>query len=177
MIQMKKLVIISTIFLLIISCSEESSLFDPTYFGDGFKGITFTGEADPTPFKGDPTDWCSFVSSGLPKIEGELKVDDEDPIIPMGFSFGAAYPNPVIVSGAFNIPFTLPKSMHVYIYVINKNYKIIKVLLNELKSAGTYQVSVHSSSLGPAGVYRVVFESEDIYCKGDIWIKGSLEYH
>jgi len=174
---MKRLIILSAVFLFINSCSEESTMFDPTYFGDGFKGITFTGEADPTPFKSDPTDWCSFVYYGLPKTEGGLKVDDQDPIIPMGYSFGAAYPNPVIVSGAFNIPFTLPKSTHVYIYVINKDYKIIKVVLNELKEAGTYLVSIHSNSLGPAGVYRVVFESEGIYCKGDIWLKGSVDYH
>jgi hypothetical protein len=174
---MKKIIIIAAIFLLTISCSEENSMFDPTYFGDSFKGITFTGEDDPTPFKGDPTDWCSFVPYGLTKIEGKLKVDDEDPIVPMSYSFGAAYPNPVNVSGTFNIPFALPKSTHVYIYIINKDYKIIKVLLNELKSAGTYLISIHSSSIGPAGVYRVVFESEGIYCKGDIWIKGSFKYH
>ncbi len=174
---MKRLLILSTAFLIINSCSEESTIFDPTYFGDGFKGITFTGEADPTPLKTDPTDWCSSIPFGLPKIDGGLKVDDEDPILPIYFSFGAAYPNPVIVSGAFNIPFTLPKSTHVYIYVINKDYKIISVVLNELKSAGTHVVSIPSKSLGPAGVYRVVFESEGIYCKGDIWVKGSIDYH
>ena len=174
---MKRLIIIAAVFLFINSCSEESMFFDPTYFGDGFKGITFTREDGPESFKGDPTDWCSSVPYSLPKIEGGLKVDDEDPILPMFFSFGAAYPNPVIVSGAFNIPFTLPRSTHVYIYVINKDYKIINVVLNEWKEAGTYLVSIHSNSLGPAGVYRVVFESEGIYCKGDIWIKGSVDYH
>lgn len=174
---MKRLIILSAVFLIINSCSEESTFFDPTYFGDGFKGITFTGEGSPEAYKVDPTDWCSSVPYSLSKIEGGPKVDDEDPILPLYFSFGPAYPNPVIVSGAFNIHFSLPKSTHVYIYVINKDYKIINVVLNELKSAGTYLVSIHSNSLGPAGVYRVVFESEGIYCKGDIWVKGGLDYH
>lgn len=173
---MKRLIIISAAFLFINSCSEESTLFDPTYFGDGFKGITFTAEDSPDILKADPTDWWPGGYSILGKTNDTKGISEEVPI-PLNYNFGAAYPNPVIVSGTFNIPFTLPRDTHVYIYVINKDYKIIAVLVNELKPAGTFLVSIHSNSLGPAGVYRVVFESEGIYCKGDIWIKGSVDYH
>lgn len=174
---MKKIFIILLVCFLFISCSEDNSLFDPTYFGDGFKGITFTGEADPTPFKADPSDWCSYYPNNTTNLGGSTGGVDSSPVLPMGYSFGPAYPNPVVVKGSFNIPFNLPSSSHVYIYIINNDYKIVKVLVNGEKSAGTYLVQVSSEDIGPAGIYRVVFETGDIYCKGDIWIKGNVDYH
>ena len=176
MITVKKLIIISTILLFINSCSEESSMFDPTYFGDGFKGITFTGEADPTPFKGDPTDWCSGANGILGKNNDTSGTDDGFPI-PLYFNFGAAFPNPITINESTTIPFAIPQQMFANIYVINKEYRVVAVLINRMLEPGSYQVELDSKQIGAAGVYRVVFESENIYCKGDIWIKGSLEYH
>lgn len=174
---MKKIFIIPLICLLFISCSEDSSFFDPTYFGDGFKGITFTGESDPTSFKSDPSDWCSYYPANLPGSGENTNVNENNSILPMGLSFGPAYPNPVTMRGSFSIPFNLPTTSHVYIYIINNDYRIVKVVVNKEKSAGVYIVHVSSDDIGPAGVYRVVLETDNIYCTGDVWIKGSEDYY
>ena len=168
---MKKIIFNLIILFAVISCSEESSLFDPTYFGDGFKGITFTGEADPTPLKADPTDWCSGSNEILGKPSGALGVDEEVPA-PMYINFGAAFPNPVKLNSTTTIPFAIPQQRLVNIYVINKEYRVVAVLLNRILEAGSYQITLDTKMIGIAGVYRVVFETENIYCKGDIWIKG-----
>jgi hypothetical protein len=171
---MKRIIIISAIFLFINSCNEESTMFDPTYFGDGFKGITFTAEDSPDPLKADPTDWCSYSLGKLNNIEDDSGGVDENPgIIPMGFTFGAAYPNPIKINATTTIPFTLPSSTYVYVYVVNSDYQILTVLVNDFLQAGSYQVEFNSESIGVSGVYRVILETDNYYCKGDVWIKGS----
>lgn len=170
---MKRLIIISAVFLFVNSCSEESTLYDPTYFGDGFKGITFTAEDSPDPLKADPTDWCFGYSNNFFKTNDDTSVGEVGGITPTGFSFGAAFPNPISLNESTTIPFTLPMSTYVYIYIINKDYKILDVIVNDFKSAGSYQVQLDSRRIGASGVYRVVFQSEYFNCKGDIWIKGS----
>ncbi|MCC7004803.1 hypothetical protein IT397_02715 [Candidatus Nomurabacteria bacterium] len=170
---MKRLIIIAVVFLMINSCSEESTMFDPTYFGDGFKGITFTAEDSPDPLKVDPTDWCTTYSNNFYKAEDDTSVDDEGNPIIGGVIFGAAFPNPININGSTTIPFSLPFSTNVYIYVVNSDYQIITVLVNDLLQAGSYQVQFDSKVIGVSGVYRVIFESEYFFCKGDVWIKGS----
>lgn len=154
---MRILIIISTVFLLTTSCSDESSIFDPTYFGDGFKGITFTGENDPTPLKGDPSDWCFSQRGGG---------------LPLGYIFYPAYPNPVTLGSTTTLGFALPQESIVYLYIINNDYKIIIVLINSVLTAGRYEVMLDTNGIGLSGVFRVVFETENFYCKGDIWIKN-----
>jgi hypothetical protein len=156
---MKNLLIITAAIILITSCSDESSIFDPTYFSDGFKGITFTGENDPTPFKSDPSDWCT---------------NEEGPIgnFLVTYSFYPAYPNPVTLGSTTTLSFAIPQDSHVYLYVINKEYRIIRVLMNTDLYAGVYQIYLDTNGIGAAGVYRVVFETENLYCKGDVWIRN-----
>ena len=159
---MKHLIVLSAVFILITSCSEESSLFDPTYFGEGFKGITFTLEGGPEPIKVDPSDWCYYNPGNIDPGGG----------LPLGFSFGAAFPNPTYLGGYTTVPFTIPQSTAVYIYVINNQYQVVAVLVNEVLNAGSYQIQFDTNSIGATGVYRVVFETENVSCKGDIWIKS-----
>ncbi len=164
---MKHLIIFSAVFILVTSCSEESSLFDPTYFGEGFKGITFTLEDGPEPIKEDPSDWCYNFRENLNKIEGETGVED----IPLGYSFYPAYPNPVTLGRPTTLGFALPQESNVYLYIINNDYKIIRVLINSVLAAGRYEVMLDTNGIGITGVFRVVFEIENFYCKGDIWLK------
>ena len=168
---MKKLLIISAVFLLINSCSEESSMFDPTYFGDGFKGITFTAEDSPYPLKEDPTDWCYGDSNNLFKTADDTVIQVGG-IPPTGYGFYPAYPNPITINRSTKIRYSLPVSTYVYIYVINKDYKVLAILVNREHSAGSYEVSLNADRIG-TGVYRVIIETEYFNCKGDIWIKGS----
>ncbi|HSW56497.1 MAG TPA: hypothetical protein VLH59_15545 [Ignavibacteriaceae bacterium] len=160
---MRSLIIFSTIVILITSCSDESSLFDPTYFGEGFKGITFTLEGGPEPIKVDPTDWCYFYREN---------VKPDSIIYPMGYSFGPAYPNPTTLGGSIAIRFSIPETTEVYIYVINYNQKIVAVLVNDVLNAGVYEFMLNTNTIGVTGVYRVIFETPKLFCKGDIWIKG-----
>ena len=168
--KMKKIILALTIFLLISSCNNYSTMFDPTYYGDGFKGITFTSEIDPTPLKVDPTDWCYSDSNSLPKV-GTDSVDT-DIIAPSGFSFGAAYPNPTTLHSSINIRFTIPETTFVHISVINKDYNVVADLINDQLIPGTHLLTFDTKNIG-SGVFRVIFESDKFYCKGDIWIKGS----
>jgi len=154
---MRSLIIFSTIVILITSCSDESSLFDPTYFGEGFKGITFTSEYSPEPIKADPTDWCYSKTGGG---------------IPLVYTFYPAYPNPVSLGRTTTLGFALPQESNVYLYIINKDYKIIRVLINSVLYAGRYEVNFDTNGIGITGVFRVVFETENFDCKGDIWIRN-----
>lgn len=159
---MRYILFITAVIILITSCSDESSIFDPTYFGEGFKGITFTGENDPTPFKSDPSDWCSLPPVGIDP--------DSNIVIPITLTFSPAYPNPVKLGNTTTLSFTIPQSTLVYLYIINNNYKILAVLINDVLNAGSYQIQLDTEGIGATGVYRAVFETENIYCKGDIWI-------
>ena len=167
---MKRIIIVSAIFLLISSCNDDSTMFDPTYFGDGFKGITFTSEIDPTPLKVDPTDWCYPDLNNYHKIKSD-SVDVDLPGI-KDFWFGPAYPNPTTLYKSINITFAIPETTFVHIYVINNNYKVIADIVNRQLEAGAHEFAVDTKRIG-SGVFRVVFESANYYCKGDIWIKGS----
>lgn len=167
---MKRLIIIAVVFLLINSCSDDSSLFDPTYFGDGFKGITFTNEDGPEPKKEDPTDWFYSISYNQPKGQNASGIDVEVKGI-NGFRFGPAFPNPSKLDRSFNLRFAIPKDMFVTIYIINKNYEIVTVLVNRELAAGTHEYWVENKILKTPGVYRVIMESEGFYSKGDVWIK------
>lgn len=169
---MKRLILLSAVFLFINSCSEESTLFDPTYFGDGFKGITFTAEDSPDPLKEDPTDWCTSYSNNFNKTMNDTDVTQISDLTPMGFGFYPAYPNPITIEGSTTIRYGLPESTHVYIYVVNSNYNKIAELVNREHTAGVYEVRLNANRIG-TGVYRVIIETDHLYCKGDIWIKGS----
>ena len=165
---MKKLILLIFSFILFNSCSSNDSLFDPTYLGEGFKGITFTFD-DPTPYKIDPSDWCYIQRFG--KDKGIELVDVEDPIVPTQYSVFPAYPNPSTLGGTVTLRFNLPEVANVFISVINKDYQVLTVLLNETLNAGVYFVELNTNIIG-SGVYRIVFETVKMECTGDIWIKN-----
>ena len=169
---MKRLIILSAVFLFINSCSDESTMFDPTYFGDGFKGITFTNEDGPDPMKEDPSDWYYTISYGQPKGQNTsgINIDVKGPL---GFRFGPAFPNPSNIDTGFSLGFAISSDKNVKIDIINKNYEIVSVLINDELSAGNYTVHIGNSIIATPGVYRIVMESEGFYSKGDVWVKGS----
>ncbi|HEX3074746.1 MAG TPA: hypothetical protein VHP30_14130, partial [Ignavibacteriales bacterium] len=93
----KKLVllIICCSALLSFSCHNDANSFsDPTYFGEGFHGITFTSEMggyDPIgPV--DPSDWCNVSLRSIYKGTDDSTGVEEEPVVaPASFSFGPAY--------------------------------------------------------------------------------------
>lgn len=167
---MKRLIIFAAVFLLINSCSEDTSMFDPTYFGDGFKGITFTREEDPTPLKADPTDWYYSISYNQHKGQNTSGIDVEVKGI-KGFMFAPAFPNPSNINTGFSISFAIPQDLSVKIYIINKKYEIVSVLINDELPAGRHLLHIGNNIIAVPGVYRVIMESNGFYSKGDVWVK------
>ena len=102
-------------------------------------------------------------------MDGDSGIED----IPMGYSFYPAYPNPVTLGRPTTLGFALPQQSNVYLYIINNDYKIIAVLINSVLTAGRYEVMLDTNGIGITGVFRAVFEIENFYCKGDIWIKSN----
>jgi hypothetical protein len=156
-------VLISCFALLNLSC-EKGNLVDLTYFGEGFKGITFTNSGGGlwSYETVDPSDWCVVDMR-------DEREESDDPYAdgPLNFSFGPAYPNPCYPSTIIRIE--LPKSMHVKLYIIDNNYNIIKNIVDGYHRAGFYQFNIDFEKI-PGGVYRAVIEADNIKCTGDIWV-------
>jgi hypothetical protein len=158
---MKKLLLSLAIFVLFNTCTEKPGFFDPTYLGEGFKGITFTLE-DPTPLGGDMSDWCYSFNI----YKGNIEIPP-----PTKFALYPAYPNPSVLGDTLNIIFSLPARSGANLYIMNKDQQVITVIANETLDVGNYYTGIDVRTIG-AGVYRVVFESGDFYCTGDVWIKS-----
>jgi len=77
--------------------------------------------------------------------------------VPDKFSLYQNYPNPF--NPVTNIKFDIPKSSFTTLKVYNALGKEIAVLLNEIKSAGSYQVDFDASAL-TSGVYFYRIETE-----------------
>lgn len=165
---MKRLIIIFVPFILLQSCSDKSSVIDPTYFMDGFKGITFTSEESPDILGGDLTDWC--YSNVNPNWK--LKSDSVEVDIPgiKGFEFNPCYPNPANVNGYTNLTFALPVTQNIKIYMINKHNTILAILLDAELAAGRHLIRCDLTGL-PPDVYRFIAETEHHFCKGDLLIR------
>jgi len=138
----------------ISSCNyDEPQLFDPTYFGESIKGITFVDETGEI-LKEDPSDWCIGTNH-----------------LVSNYSFGPAYPNPVTKGKSFTIRFSLPKSTFLEIYIINTKFQITNTIVNSQLAAGIYSLNINTDEMVP-NIYRLMFKSEGFSCSGDVWIKG-----
>lgn len=165
---MKRLIIILASLVVIQSCEEEGDFFDPTYFMDGFKGITHTLEDSPQPFGGDPTDWCTECGSSNLVLKPD-SITHEEPI-PICFSFAPCYPNPTNVNGYTTLRYSLAAEMNIKIYMIDKHYNVLKVFIDRVHTPGTYEITCDLEGLAP-DVYRFIAETEYHFCKGDLLIQ------
>lgn len=166
---MKRLIIIFVPFLLLQSCSSEDGIFDPTYFMDGFKGITFTGPDSPEPFGGDATDWCSDCSF-FPLPDANNDSTEIDIVAPVCFSLEPCYPNPTSVNGYTKVRYSIAAAINIKIYLIDKHHTVLKVFIDRVHEAGTYEVTCDLTGLAP-DVYRFIAETEHHFCKGDLLIR------
>ncbi len=166
---MKRLIIILASLVVIQSCEEEGDFFDPTYFMDGFKGITHTLEDSPQPFGGDPTDWCTDCNNYyLPDTNSDSS--ESEIVSPICFSFEPCYPNPTNVNGYTTLRYSLAAEMNIKIYMIDKHYNVLKVFIDRVHSPGTYEITCDLTGLAP-DVYRFIAETEYHFCKGDLLIQ------
>ncbi len=165
---MKRLIIILASLVLIQSCEEEGMFFDPTYFMDGFKGITHTTEDSPDALGGDPTDWCTECGSSNLVLKPD-SITHEEPGVAC-FSFAPCYPNPTNVNGSTKLRYSIAEEMNIKIYMIDKHYNVLKVLVDRVHSSGTYEVTCDLTGLAP-DVYRFIAETDIHFCKGDLLIQ------
>jgi hypothetical protein len=157
------LLILSTCIL--VSCSEDNRPLGPTVH---YRGITVTNEDSPVPISIDPEDWCFKV--GIPQSQGDSIPSD---VLPSQYSLGPAYPNPA--SAIVTIPFGLPISSHVTIYILLAPGVVVREIVDEPLNAGMHvadwPLDNQDGEPLPRGIYRCVIEAGDFSCFGDIQIK------
>jgi hypothetical protein len=54
--------------------------------------------------------------------------------------------------------------------MIDKHYTVLVVFLNTELSVGRYQITVDLTGF-PPDVYRLIAETDDYFCKGDLLIR------
>ena len=82
--------------------------------------------------------------------EGQMDVSVND--IPTVFSLGAAYPNPF--NPSTNLKYLVAEDGNVSIAVYNLQGRLIKELINDFKSIGSYEITWDANNV-PSGVYFV----------------------
>lgn len=166
---MKRLIIILASLVIIQSCEEKGYFLDPTYFMDGFKGITLTAEDGPDPLGGDLTDWCTDCNNyQLPDVNSDSS--ESEIVTPVCFSFAPCFPNPTNVNGSTKLRYSIAAEMNIKIYMIDKHSTVLKVLVDRIHEPGTYEVTCDLEGLAP-DVYRFIAETEYHFCKGDLLIQ------
>ncbi len=78
--------------------------------------------------------------------------------VPKTYSLSQNYPNPF--NPSTQIQFGLPKSGNVKLIVYDILGREVKTLVNEYRTAGTYQIAFDASSLA-SGVYFYKIEAND----------------
>lgn len=120
-------------------------------------GITETDETGPEPIGNiDENDWCSNLQDGWALLP--------------------AYPNPATenVSFRYNLAFTF----RVKLQIINKDKKVVRLLVDGLQQAGNYAVRWDllndKGNRVKNGFYRAqLFIDDEFKCQGDVQIKSN----
>ena len=164
---MKYLSLILFIYFFTGCTSESNEFFDPTYWSDHYKGITFTDKFGLI-LKNDPNDWC--VEYGDPIDSSQIRPNVGT------YTFIPAYPNPVNRNtDVLNIGFYTGEVSVIKIYISDIEYSIVKVIVDSTFNRGLYIIHWNlEDSLGrkvPGGIYRCFMKAADFSCHGDIWIK------
>ncbi|MCX6173934.1 MAG: T9SS type A sorting domain-containing protein [Ignavibacteriales bacterium] len=95
----------------------------------------------------EPLDNLTLAKLGFTQLPTDIKELKE---LPTEFYLLQNYPNPF--NPTTNIKFSLPKSSHVKLSVYDGLGKVVATLVNEDKTAGTYEVDFNASKLS-SGVY------------------------
>ena len=120
---------------LIIEWAEELLEYLTDYYGDRIRFVTLTEAAD-------------ILYDSEPTV-----ADDEKGTIaavPNSVKLGDNYPNPF--NPETTIPFDLPESMNARVEVFDALGRKVALLLDEMHSAGSHEISFDASGL-PSGVY------------------------
>lgn len=145
-----------------------------------FVGFGWDGIGDGGVFKYDGKSWTQIVpdsvysimslavkgksllvgtSSSLYRVDGVIDTPvgvEETPSVPSSFRLEQNYPNPFNPSTV--IRYSVPKTGLVNISVFNLLSQEVKILVNEVKSAGAHEVSFNASNLS-SGIYLYRLQS------------------
>ena len=81
-------------------------------------------------------------------------------IVPTEFQLSQNYPNPF--KEETTIKYCVPGKMEIRLEVFNSDGRKVKVLINDVKEAGTYKVDFNSNEL-VSGAYLYKLESTDFF--------------
>jgi hypothetical protein len=103
----------------------------------------------------EPLDNSTLTKLGFTKLPTVVKETNE---IPTGFMLAQNYPNPF--NPNTTIKFSVPNSTHVNLTIYDALGKVITTLVNEEKTAGTYEVDFMAKNLS-SGVYFYKITTSD----------------
>jgi len=103
----------------------------------------------------EPLDNSTLTKLGFTKLPTAVK---ETNGIPTGYMLAQNYPNPF--NPNTTIKFSVPNSTHVNLTVYDALGKVISTLVNEEKTAGTYEVDFEAKNLS-SGVYFYKITTSD----------------
>ena len=103
----------------------------------------------------EPLDNSTLTKLGFTKLPTAVKETNE---IPTGYMLAQNYPNPF--NPNTTIKFSVPNSTHVNLTVYDALGKVISTLVNEEKTAGTYEVDFEAKNLS-SGVYFYKITTSD----------------
>ena len=138
------------------------SKYDTTIFYLNSTGVLIGGESQLVAYATDsiPIVWSGDVKSSPPnsstKIIDDYKKDgDENRKIPTDYSLNQGYPNPFTVSTS--VQYSLKKESNVTLKIYNLQGQLVKILINEYKPAGYYEVSWNGTNDDGKKVSRGVY--------------------
>lgn len=153
---MCRIIFIFILVALFVACSDKST--EPVDLG--YSGITITDDTGLV-LSVDDDDWCYLHDTIKTETNPAAK------IIPLSYSFYAAYPNPC--NTVVYIQFGLPVISSVDIkFVSNERDTVFKY--NKSLEAGYYELMVDVQP-APAGLYRCFMNAGDFSCYGDIQVR------
>ena len=123
------------------------------------RGLAFDKNGDlnvlgnSVPYSINTPNYCYFQRYQIDRV---LSVGDSKPTLPSDFRLEQNYPNPF--NPSTRIRFEVPKESFVKLAVYNLLGQEIKILVQEVKSAGVYETDFDASGL-PSGTYLYRFQS------------------
>ncbi|MBK8984198.1 MAG: T9SS type A sorting domain-containing protein [Ignavibacteria bacterium] len=121
-----------------------------TQTGASFNDMDFTLS------NGCPVGWAVGSAGSVAKMSNLVSVISTNSEIPSSFSLMQNYPNPF--NPSTKIAYTIPNNGLVTLKIYNLLGKEVASLINEVKSAGTYEVNFNGANLS-SGVYFYRLES------------------
>ncbi len=159
---------LAIILLALLSCSNKG-VVDPTYFSEGFKGITYMDKAGNPIGPKDPTDWGFGGDLAYP--QGNNWYYDYSKWWYGPAFYARAFPNPT--SDSIILQFDMKSQMNYDIQIVDSQHRVVA----QFSDTVYYRLLIFWQPIDlqgiklPYGIYRVYYKFHDdlISGFGDIW--------